>query len=51
MKLKDLMYGSDVSIGMLDFVLTAMVKYGWSKEEIIRYVSDILDLKIEEDAQ
>lgn len=50
MKLNELGFGSDLSIEMLDFVLMAMIRYGWLKEEIIQYVNDNLDLKLEEKA-
>lgn len=48
MKLNEVLMASDISVEMLGFVLTSMIKYGWSKEEIIQYVTDTLDLKLEE---
>lgn len=48
MKLKEVLMASDISVEMLGFVLTSMIKYGWSREEIIQYVNDSLDLKFEE---
>lgn len=47
MKLSEVTAASDLSVEILDFALTALVKYGWSKEEIVGFVSDILDVKIE----
>jgi hypothetical protein len=50
MKLREVIAASDLSVEVLDFALTALVKCNWSKGEIVGFVSDILDVKIEAQA-
>jgi hypothetical protein len=50
MKLHEAIVENDLSVEILDRALTALVIYGWSKEEVVGFVSDILDIKIESQA-